>query len=142
MEEQQPPVVPEYNKPENPGIWMNFDNTVSLYHVVQPDDDFEAAAQAVFGMLKTAQERFPDWPRVFYIDVAGHRGEHAGFDEDFYEFQQEFLFSVVAPFVAGLETPLTGALLNPEQQRNDIPDEVVIQMPDEDVTIDGADASA
>ena len=130
--EKLPPVVPEYNKPEAPGIWMNFDNTVSIYHVVQPEDDFVQAAQDVFGAVQDAQERFPDWPRVLYLDVLGHTHPRHGFDDDFVEFQQEFLFSAIAPFVTGLETPLTGPLLNPDPQRNDLPDELVIQAPEDE----------
>lgn len=124
----QPPVVPAYNKPDAPGIWMNFDNSVSIYHVVEADDDFEAAARDVFGYVKKAQEDFPDWPRVFYIDIRGHDGDQAGFDEDFYEFQQEFFFSTLAPFLTGFEMPLTGPLLNPERQRNDLPDRLVVRI--------------
>lgn len=123
----EPPIVPEYNKPDAPGIWMNFDNTVSIYHVIAADDDFESAARDVFGYLKKAQEDFPDWPRVFYVDIKGHEGEQAGFDPDFYEFQQEFFFSTLAPFLTGFELPLTGALINPEKQRNDLPDRLVIK---------------
>ena len=113
---------PDYNKPEAPGLHLGFDNTVALYHVVEAGDTFEAAAGAVFGLLVEAQRRYPGWPRVFYLDIQGHEGDAAGFDADFYEFQQEFLFGVVAPFVTALEAPLTGALLNPEPQRNDVPD--------------------
>lgn len=123
---EQPPFVPAYNKPDAPGIWMNFDNTVSIYHVVGPEDSFERAAQDLFARVKEAQERFPDWPRVLYLDVAGHEGEHHGFDPDFFEFQQEFLFSTFAHFVTAMETPLTGPLLNPSAQRNDLPDRLVI----------------
>lgn len=123
----EPPVVPEYNKPDAPGIWMNFDNSVSIYHVVEADDDFEAAARDVFSYVKKAQEDFPDWPRVFYVDINGHAGEQAGFDADFYEFQQEFFFSTLAPFLTGFELPLTGPLLNPDRQRNDLPDQLVIK---------------
>ncbi len=101
---------------------MGFDNTVALYHVVTPDETFEQAAGAVFGLLREAQMRYPGWPRVMYIDVNGHAGEAAGFDPDFYEFQQDFLFSVVAPFVTAMDAPLTGGLVNPEPQRNDVPD--------------------
>ena len=118
--------VPEYNKPEAPGIHMGFDNTVSVYHIVEEEDTFEVAAQAVFDLLKDAQERYPDWSRVFFLDIAGHEGEAAGFSPDFYEFQQEFLFSVVAPFVSAFETPLTGGLVNPDSQRNDLPDRLNI----------------
>ncbi len=124
----QPPVVPAYNKPDAPGIWMNFDNSVSIYHVVKAEDDFETAARDVFGYVKKAQEDFPDWPRVFYIDIRGHDGDQAGFDADFYEFQQEFFFSTLAPFLTGFEMPLTGPLLNPERQRNDLPDRLVVRI--------------
>lgn len=123
----EPPVIPEYNKPDAPGIWMNFDNSVSIYHIVEEDDSFEAAARDVFGYLRRAQEDFPDWPRVFFVDIKGHQGEQAGFDQDFYEFQQEFFFSTLAPFLTGFELPLTGPLLNPERQRNDLPDRLVIR---------------
>ena len=118
--------VPEYNKPEAPGLHMGFDNTVALYHVVAPDETFEEAVQAVFGLLRDAQTRFPDWPRVFYLDIAGHRGTASGFDADFYEFQQDFFFSVMAPFMSALHLPLTGGLVNPEPQRNDVPDRLTI----------------
>ena len=121
-----PSVIPEYNKPEAPGIWMNFDNSISLYHIVEEEDDFEQAARDVFSYLKRAQQEFPDWPRVLYLDIRGHSGEQAGFDADFFEFQQEFFFSTLAPFLTGFELPLTGALLNPEPQRNDLPDRLVI----------------
>ena len=118
--------VPEYAKPEAPGVHMGFDNTVAVYHVVRPEDSFEQAAQAVVGLLRQAQDQFPDWPRVFYLDVAGHEGAAAGFDPDFYEFQQDFLFSAVAPFVTALEAPLTGGLVNPDRQRNDVPHRLTI----------------
>jgi hypothetical protein len=101
---------------------MGFDNTVSLYHVVEADETFEEAAGAVFGLLREAETRYPGWPRVAYLDIRGHRGEAAGFDDDFLEFQQEFFFSVIAPFVTAFETPLTGGLVNPEPQRNDVPE--------------------
>lgn len=126
----EPPVVPEYNKPDAEGIWMNFDNSVSIYHVVKPGDRFEEAAAAAFSYLRKAQEDFPDWPRVFYVDIEGHDGDQAGYDADFYEFQQEFFFSTLAPFLTGFELPMTGPLINPEAQRNDLPDELVVRMQD------------
>ena len=128
---EEPPFVPAYNKPETPGVWMNFDNTVAIYHVVQAADGFYQAARAVFGVVKEAQERFPDWPRVLYLDIIGHTDPRHGFENDFVEFQQEFWFSAIAPFLTSFELPLTGALINPDPQRNDLPDELVIQNPEE-----------
>lgn len=118
--------VPEYAKPDAPGVHMGFDNTVAIYYVVAPEEGFVEAAQGAFDLLRQAQERFPDWPRVFYLDVAGHEGDAAGFDPDLYEFQQDFWFSTVAPFVQAFETPLTGGLVNPDPQRNDVPDRLHI----------------
>ncbi len=113
--------VPEYAKPDVPGVYAGFDNTVAVYHVVGPDDGFETAARGVIARLRDAQDRFPDWPRTLYLDVAGHAGDAAGFTPDMYELQQDFLFSSVAPFVSALETPVTGGLVNPSPQRNDVP---------------------
>ena len=124
---QGPAYVPEYNKPDAPGIWMNFDNTVSIYHIVAPDDDFAKAGHDVFALVKEAQERFPDWPRVLFIDITGHDGPQHGFEPDCFEFQREFLFSTVVSFLTGFETPVTGPLVNPEAQRNDLPDTLVIE---------------
>lgn len=119
-------LIPDYNKPDAPGIAMNFDNTVSVYHVVAEGDAFEQAAQDVVALLREAEERFPGWPRVLYLDIAGHLDEKGRFTDEFVEFQQEFLFSVVAPFVTALEAPLTGGLVNPDPQRNDVPDRLRI----------------
>ncbi len=126
----EPPFIPAYNKPDAPGIAMNFDNTVSLYHIVGPDDDFARAAGDVLALLREAEARYPGWPRVFYVDLNGHRGDRYGFDEDFFEFQQDFWFSTVAHFVTAFELPLTGTLVNPQPQRNDVPDELVIRTPE------------
>ena len=118
--------VPDYNKPDAPGIAMNFDNTVSLYHIVAAEDSFEQAAADTVALLREAETRFPGWTRVFYFDIVDHLDEQGRFTPDFVEFQQEFLFSVVAPFVTALETPLTGGLVNPDPQRSDVPDRLQI----------------
>jgi len=121
--------IPEYNRPDEPGIAMNFDNTVSLYHIVREDDTFESAVSGVFGLLKRAQAEYPEWPRMFYVEITGHEGDRDGFDDEFFEFQQEFWFSTLAHFVTAFDLPMTGGLVNPNPQRNDLPDELVISGP-------------
>lgn len=121
--------APAYSKPEAPGIAMNFDNSISLYHVVGEGDSFDTAAADLFALLKEAQDRFPDWPRAYYVDIRGHVDSTGRFEEDFVELQQEFFFSTIAPFVTALELPLTGPLMNPDLQRNDLPDQLVIAPP-------------
>jgi len=118
-------MIPEYNKPEAPGIWMNFDNTVSVYHVVEQEDDFDHAAQDVFTLLKEAQTRFPDWPRVLYLDIEGHLDALGRFEDDVVELQQEFLIASLGRYFTALDMPLV-SVLNPDPQQNDVPDELKI----------------
>ncbi len=122
-----PPFIPEYSKPESPGIWMNFDNTVSIYMIVTPEMSFPEAAQAAFQIVKDAQNRFPDWPRSFYLDIEGHKMVDMSHEDKWVEFQQEFWFSTLAHFLTSFDLPLTGPLLNPNLQRNDLPDSLGIR---------------
>ena len=130
---ESPPFVPEFNKPDAPGLHMNFDNTISLYHVVVPEDDFDTAAQDLFALLKEAQERFPDWPRVLYLDIHGHLDAQGRFEDDFVELQQEFLIAAMGKFFTALAMPLV-SVLNPDPQSNDLPDELVLRRPEEGFT--------
>jgi len=125
-----PSYTPQYQKPDEPGVAMNFDNSVSLYQRVGPETTFNEAATEAFRLIKEAQDQYPNWPRIFYLDIEGHKGEQRGYDADFFEFQQEFWFATIANFVTAFETPLVGGLMNPEPQRNDIPDELSINLPD------------
>ncbi len=127
---ESPPFVPEYNKPDAPGIHMGFDNTVALYHIVGAGDGFDAAAQDLFALLKEAQARFPDWPRVLYLDIEGHLDEKGRFEPDFVELQQEFLIAGMGRFFTALALPLV-SVINPERQQNDLPDELVLKRPEE-----------
>ena len=107
---------------------MNFDNTVSIYYVVAEDEDFEQAAQGVFSQLRECQERFPDWPRVLYLDVNGHLDQLGRFEPDFVELQQEFLIAALGRFFTALDMPLL-SVLNPDPQHNDVPDRLEIGPP-------------
>ena len=123
--ESSPPFVPVYAKPDTPGIRMNFDNTVSIYLKVESVDTFETAAQRLFALLRETRDRFPSWPRVLYVEVEGHAGPQHGFDADFFEFQQEFVFATVAPFLTAISMPLL-SVVNPHPQRDDLPERLSI----------------
>ena len=105
---------------------MGFDNIVSIYHIVETEHDFEDAALAVFSLVSSSQEKYPDWPRVVYLDINGHKGEKAGFDDDLFEFQQEFMIATMGPYVTALDMPLV-SVWNPDPQRNDLPDRLAVQ---------------
>ena len=105
---------------------MGFDNVVSVYHVIETEDDFESAALTVFAMVLECQERYPNWPRVVYLDILGHTGDRGGFDGDMFEFQQEFMIETMGPFLTALDMPLV-SVWNPEPQKNNLPDQLAIQ---------------
>jgi len=134
---EMPDFVPEFNKPDAPGIHMNFDNTVSIYHVVGEDDGFEEAAQDVFDLLKESQDRFPGWPRVLYLDVNGHLDEDGRFEDEMVELQQEFLIAAMGRFFTALALPIV-AVVNPDGQDDEVPDELVLQAPGSDLPSDTA----
>jgi len=135
--QDHPEFVPEYNKPDAPGIHMNFDNTVSLYHIVGAEDDFETAAHDLFDLLSEAQEDFPDWPRVLYIDIENHVRDDGRLEEDMIELQQEFLIAAMGKFFTALALPLV-SVVNPDSQVNDLPDELRLQAPDEELPQENA----
>lgn len=135
--QEHPEFVPEYNKPDAPGIHMHFDNTVSLYHVVEADDDFEDAAHDLFDLLSEAQEEFPDWPRVLYIDIENHVRDDGRLEEDMIELQQEFLIAAMGKFFTALALPLV-SVVNPESQTNELPDTLRLQTPDEELPQENA----
>jgi hypothetical protein len=135
--QEMPDFVPEYNKPDAPGIHMNFDNTVSIYHVVEEDDGFEEAAHDLFDLLKESQERFPGWPRVLYLDIDGHVRDDDRLTEDMVELQQEFLIAAMGKFFTALALPIV-AVVNPDEQVNELPDELVLQPPGADLPEDSA----
>lgn len=120
-------VPPDYNKPKEPGVVAGFD-AVSIYHIVRAEDTFESAANAVFARVREAHEKYPGRDRVLYIDIEGHKGAAAGFDEDFFEFQQEFLQGFLGPFLRAIAMPLL-SVLNPKEQREDLPDLIQIGPP-------------
>ena len=121
-------VPPEYNKPDAPGVVLGDDGLVGVYHIVEESVDFDKSAQAVFDLLRRAQKEHPGIDRVLYIDINGHRGDVVGFDQDFFEFQQEFLQGFLGPFFAALDMPLS-SVFNPNEQRNDVPDIIDIAGP-------------
>ncbi len=106
---------------------MNLDNTVSIYMVITKEMSFGEAAQSAFDIVKDAQKRFPDWPRCFYLDLEEREKTDPSVPDDWIEFQQEFWFSTLAHFLTSFDLPLTGPLVNPNSQLNNIPDSLDIK---------------
>jgi hypothetical protein len=110
-------------------ITMREDHVVLLRHRIAAEDDFERAANDVFTLAKTAQDRHPGAIRSLVLTIEGHVGERAGFDTDFFEFQQEFMLGAIGKFFTWIEMPLTGKLGNPAPQEDDLPDSLRLEGP-------------
>lgn len=108
-------------------IRMREDHVVELQHRIVAEDDFRSAAASVFTLLRVAEDRHPGGIRSLQIRIEGHDGERAGFDADFFEFQQEFMLGAIGRYFTWIEMPLTGKLGNPEAQVNQLPDQLLLQ---------------
>ena len=95
---------------------------VRLEHHVTAEDDFTRAAQDIFALARTAQDHHPGASRNLAITIDGHTGDRAGFDADFFEFQQEFMLGAMGRFFTWIDMPLTGKLTNSAPQDDDLGD--------------------
>lgn len=103
---------------------------VALYHVVYEHEGFEESAQALFGLVRRAEDVQPGKERFLCLDIEGHRDADGGFDNDMIELQQEFLLGFLGWFVSEIDCPLFKAT-NPKPQRNDLPSELILKDPSE-----------
>ena len=103
------------------------DGVVRLTHEVVGEDSFDQAAGDVFSLIREAEQLHPGALRRLQLTIEGHDGERAGFDEDFFEFQQEFMLLALGKYLTWVDMPLTGALANPGTQQNDLPDRLELK---------------
>lgn len=123
-----PPAKPPVLSPRS-SITPEANHVVLLEHRVAADDDFARAAQDIFALVRTAQLRHPGDFRRLVITIDGHTGERAGFDADFFEFQQEFMLGLMGRFFTWIEMPLTGTLGNSSPQEDDLGDVLRVNDP-------------
>lgn len=48
-------------------------NVKCIYHRVMKRENFEKAANDIYDLLVEAQKKYPDSPRVLYLDIDSHR---------------------------------------------------------------------
>lgn len=88
-------------------------------------ENFENAAKELIRLLKNAQEKEPDKPRILYVDIDGHRNEDGGFDKDMFELQKDFGIGFLAQFFQEVHFPLA-TVKNVREQNNDVPNKLQI----------------
>lgn len=100
----------------------------ALYHVVYPHEGFEESAQALFRLVKRAEELKPGKPRSLILDIEGHRDDDGRFDRDMYELQQEFVLGFLSRYLSEIHSPVYSGK-NPGKQDDDIPASLDIREP-------------
>ncbi|MFE5622482.1 HNH endonuclease signature motif containing protein [Streptomyces virginiae] len=103
---------------------------VAIYHDMKVYENFERCAIRIFECIKQAEKGSPGAPRSLYIDIQGHRNEAGGFDHDALELIKDFALGFLGDYLTEIHTPLYH-VRNPGKQRNDIPEVLQINHPDD-----------
>ena len=81
-------------------------NVKCIYHRVMKRENFEKAANDIYDLLVEAQKKYPDSPRVLYLDIDSHRNSENGFDKDMMELQKDFCLGFLLQFFEEINLPL------------------------------------
>ena len=73
-------------------------NNIVLYHRVMRRENFEKAATDIFNLLKSAQTKSPNAPRLLFVDIDGHKNDQGGYDNDMFELQKDFGLGFLAKY--------------------------------------------
>ena len=92
-------------------------------------ENFEKAAEDLFGLLKSAQAKYPNQERILYVDIDGHRNSEGGYDHDMFELQSDFGIGFLGKYFTEIHFPLA-SVKNPNPQCNDVPDKFEIFSPE------------
>lgn len=98
---------------------------IAIYHRVMKREGFEETAKILLELLQDTQKKNPDEPRDLYLDISGHRTEEGGFDAEMLELQKEFVLGFLGKYFTNIHMPLLSAK-NQNEQRNDVPEELII----------------
>ena len=94
--------------------------SVAIYHLVLPEEDFHTSAQHILSLVRAAQDTSPNRRRCLYLDIEGHRNLQGGFDADMYELQRGFILGFMSRWLSEMHLPLIGVRRD-QVQANDIP---------------------
>lgn len=103
---------------------------IALYHDMRVEEDFEAASQHIFSLVRTAEQTSPGRPRYLYLDIQGHRNDVGGFDHDAMELMRDFVLGFLSVYLTEISFPL-GQYRVSTPQRNDVPEVLgIVPAPD------------
>ncbi len=88
---------------------------VAIYHNIYANEDFEKAAEDIYQLTRDVQKRYPNKPRVLYLDIQGHRLPDGAFDHDMWELQFYFILQNLLFYYTEVHLPLVN-VKNPYRQ--------------------------
>ena len=101
------------------------ESKIAIHHRIKSTEGFDRSVEILMSLVREAQERNPGAPRVLYLDIDGHRNDVGGFDQDMFELQSVFMFTVLFDFFSEVYCPLYHAC-NPAYQKDVIPENLQI----------------
>lgn len=111
----------------------------AIYHVMRADEDFDDTADILFQLVKSAAASHPGEPRHLYFDVEGHRNSKGGYDGEAMDVY-EFIIKYLAVWLTEFPGPLSR--YRNDDQREDVPEQLVTQLLDSDAEVDEMIAEA
>ncbi|MCH2174700.1 MAG: hypothetical protein MK193_03110 [Lentisphaeria bacterium] len=113
--------------PADHGVHILPNNHIAVCYRASESSTFEEAANGIIQVLAQAEGEFPGLAREMYLLIDGHDGQHYGFDDDFFELQNDFLIGTLGRFFTALHLPGCGTLTSSEAQQNDVPQFIQIE---------------
>jgi hypothetical protein len=102
-----------------PGVAESGDN-VAIYHEMRAEEGFDDTAEMIFQLVRDCAATHPGKSRLLFLDVAGHRNQAGGFDQDAYELIVHFVTGFLMQWLTEAGTPF--GIFRNANQREDVPD--------------------
>jgi hypothetical protein len=103
------------------------DKVLFFFYSFRRRKTFAQAANDLLQQLRLIQKKHPNAKRGVFLTIEGHLKPGGGFDRDATELQTRFVANYLMPFMTQICCPL-GMVTN-DHQRNDIPEDVLLDLP-------------
>jgi hypothetical protein len=92
---------------------------ILLTDLMRKSDDYAGSIARALGLLRHTMHKFPGKPRIFVLDIEGHRNGEGGWDADALDYQHA-LTGVLAQWFTEVQVPLIHIKINGPQREDDI----------------------
>jgi hypothetical protein len=93
---------------------------IMLYDVMKQGEDYEGSIERAVGIVRHAMKQFPGKPRIFALDIEGHRNSEGGWDRDALDYQYAII-DMLGPWLTEYRLPLVRAKNRKPQRKDEMP---------------------